>query len=144
MSVIVGIEHLGHGLGRVAQPRDLGDVHRQVAHPLEVGDHPQRGDEHPQVAGDRCLAGQDLEAVVLDPLSRLVDREVAADDVPRPPMASASSRAWVACDKRGTDAAGHLDELVEDAVELLLILIAHATTVEHPGLTRRATTVNGA
>ena len=55
-TISAGTADLGH-----PQPRDLGDVHRQVAHPLEVGHHPQRRDEHPQVAGDRLLEGEQLE-----------------------------------------------------------------------------------
>ena len=43
------------------QPGDLGDVHGEVAHPLELADHPQRGDDDPQVAGDRLLQGEQGE-----------------------------------------------------------------------------------
>ena len=47
----------GHG---EAQPRDLGDVLRQVARALQVGAHPQGGDDYPQVGGDRLLPGQQV------------------------------------------------------------------------------------
>ena len=66
---------------RVSEARDLGDVHRQVAHPLQLADHPKSGDDHPEVAGDGLLEGQQGEAVVLDPLGRLVDLGVGADDL---------------------------------------------------------------
>ena len=58
---------------RVAAPGDLGDVHGVVAHALEVGDHAQRRDEHPQVAGDRLLAGQQVEGPRLDLAVERVD-----------------------------------------------------------------------
>ena len=45
----------------VAQPRHLGDVAGQVAHPLEVGAHPHGRDDDPQVGGDRLLAGQQVD-----------------------------------------------------------------------------------
>ena len=61
------------------QPGDLGDVHGQVAHPLELADHPQRGDDDPQVAGDRLLQGEQRERRVLDPLAGPVDLGVGAD-----------------------------------------------------------------
>jgi hypothetical protein len=40
----------------------LATWHGVVAHPLQVGHHPQRGDQHAQVAGDRLLARQQVEA----------------------------------------------------------------------------------
>jgi hypothetical protein len=46
----------------VAAAGDLGDVHGVVAHPLEVGDHPQRGDDDAQVARDGLLAGSRSKA----------------------------------------------------------------------------------
>ena len=67
---IVGRAVLGHREVGHPQPGDLGDVHRQVAHPLELADHPQRGDDRAQVAGDRLLERQDRERELLDPLGR--------------------------------------------------------------------------
>jgi hypothetical protein len=48
-------------------------VDREVAHPLELAHHPQRGDQHPQVAGDRLLQREELEGTLLDPLAGGVD-----------------------------------------------------------------------
>ena len=50
---MVGRTSLGHREVGHPEPGDLGDVHREVAHPLQLADHPQRGDDGPQVAGDR-------------------------------------------------------------------------------------------
>ena len=65
---------VGHGDVGDAQAGDLGDVHGEVAHPLELADHPQRRDQHPQVAGDGVLQREQLEAVLLELLAQVVDR----------------------------------------------------------------------
>ena len=57
----------------VAAPGDLGDVLGQVAHPLEVGAHLQRGDDDAQVGGDRLLAGQQVDRPLLELVAQRVD-----------------------------------------------------------------------
>ena len=57
----------------------LGDVHRQVADPLEVGVDLDRGDDHAQVGGHRLVQRQQLEAAVVHLHVQVVDRLVAGD-----------------------------------------------------------------
>ena len=87
------------GIGRVgvAQPRDLGDVPGQVAHPLEVGAHPHAGDDDAQVGGDRLLAGQQVDRRRSSSSSlQRVDLRRRPRSRSRPACRSASSRAVVA------------------------------------------------
>jgi hypothetical protein len=58
--------------------RRLGDVHRQVAHSLEVGVDLDRRHDLPQVGGHRLVQRQQAEAAVVDLDVQLVDRLVAA------------------------------------------------------------------
>ena len=121
---IVGHDLGGHGHLRDPQPGDLGDVHRQVTHPLEVGDHPQGRDEHPQVAGHRLLEGEELEGALLDPLPGGVDGGVVADDL----LGDLGVRGeqGLGGPRHGDlDHLGHVDELVDDRVELVEVGIAH-------------------
>ena len=75
------------------QPGHLGDVDREVAHPLEVGDHPQPGDEHPQVAGDRLLQGEQLEGRC-STRSRAASMAASSEITCSAISASAVSSAW--------------------------------------------------
>ena len=70
---MVGSALGGHGDARDPQPGHLGHVDGQVAHPLQLGDHPQRRDDRAQVAGDRLLQREQRERAVLDPLAGDVD-----------------------------------------------------------------------
>jgi hypothetical protein len=67
------------GVGN-AHARHLRDVHREVTHALEVGDHPERGDQLPEVGRHRLLRGEQEQRTLLDRLGLLVDHGVAGDD----------------------------------------------------------------
>ena len=59
--------HVGGQRRRLVQiDRPLGDVHRQVADALEVGDDLQRGGDEAQVARGRLPERQDLPAQLVD------------------------------------------------------------------------------
>lgn len=62
--------------------RDLGDVLRLVADPLHVGDHLERGGDHPQVGRDRLLLEQQPQAAALDLLFLLVHPRALPDRLP--------------------------------------------------------------
>ena len=129
--------------GHVGDPEagDLGDVDRQVAHPLELADHPQRGDDHPQVAGHRLLEGQQREGVVLDPLAVGVDGLVGADDL--------LGHGGVAAQQRLGGAAyghlhltAHLGEIGEDGIELVMEGLTHDPQPRWPHVPSRPPAVN--
>jgi hypothetical protein len=118
----------------VAPTGDLRDVHGVVAHPLQVGHHPQRGDQHPQVAGDRLLARQQVEGprlglavqrvhglVVGD--HRLGQLQVGVQQGGRRPAHG------------GAHQVGHLDQRGGDGVELVVVGVAHLRRVD--GASRR-------
>ena len=107
------------------QAGDLGDVHREVAHPLELADHPQRRHDDPQVAGDGLLERQQGEAVVLDPLGRLVDLGVGADDL-LGLLGVAGQQRLGGQPHRLLDVAAHGGEVAEDGVELVMEGLTHA------------------
>lgn len=130
------LDHRDHGgrhgdLGD-AQPGDLGDVDGQVAHPLELADHPQRRDQHPQVAGDGVLQGEQLEAVLLELLAQRVDLGVAGDDL-LGPLGVALEQRGRALGDRLADEAGHAHEVVADRVELVGVGIAHGPNLSRDG-----------
>jgi len=124
-----GRQHLlGDRDGGHAEPGDLGDVHGQVAHALEVGHHAQGGDEHPEVAGHRLLQREELEAELLDPLALGVDVGVVGDDLLGELRVGLEQGRGGPADG-GADLPGHGDELVDDQIELLVVGVAHAPTV---------------
>ena len=75
--------------GLVQVERPLGDVHRQVAHALEVGDDLERGGDEAQVGRRRLAQRQDAPAGVVDLHLEPVDLAVAR---PSPARASSVSR----------------------------------------------------
>ena len=121
---IVGTTSVGHGDVGHAQPCDLRDVHREVTHPLELADHPQRGHEHPQVAGDRVLQREQLEAVLLQLLAQGVDLPVVGDDL-LGPLGVALEQGGGSLGDGLTDQSGHRHELAADGIELVGIGITH-------------------
>ncbi len=56
------------------------DVHRQVAHPLEIGVDLDRGHDGPEVRRHRLVQRQQLQHAVVDLDVELVDRFVAGQD----------------------------------------------------------------
>jgi hypothetical protein len=127
-----GPDLLGYGDVGHPEPGDLGHVHRQVAHPLELGHHPQRGHHDAEVAGDRRLEREQGERRVLDPLAGPVDLDVGADH----PLGGLG----VAAEQGGRGSGdGRLDlradpgEVVEDRLELVVEDFTHAQTVGSQG-----------
>ena len=123
---IVGAELGGHGGLRVAQPGDLGDVPGQVAHPLEVGAHPQRGDDRsagrwrPAAGGP---AGRTTAVV------ELVARRVDLRRRRRSPSRRGGRRRRAGPSSRGSSPTRPAwvisTSVVGDAVELLVVGVAH-------------------
>ena len=121
---IVGRASCGHGHLGDPQPGDLGDVHAQVAHPLELADHPQRRDDGAQVAGHGLLEGEQEERRVLDLLGRPVDLAVLGDDgLGNLGVAGQQGPARVV-DGRA-DLCGDGRQVVEEGVELFVVGLAH-------------------
>ena len=108
----------------VAQARRLGDVGGEVAHALERGRDPQRGHDDAQVGGDGLLQGRDLEAVGLDLGGDRVDGLVAGDDALGEREVGVEQRLGRPVHRRA-DEPRHLDEVVADPVELLVVGLAH-------------------
>ena len=100
----------------------------EVAHPLEVGAHPHRGDDDAQVGGDRLLAGEQVDGQRVE-LSRMrVELLVGLDD--------RLGQVDVGVEQGGRGPGhgragqpGHLDELVGDGVEVLVERVAHGPLV---------------
>ena len=108
----------------VAQPGQLGDVPGEVAHPLQVGTHPQAGHDGAQVARDRPLAGQQLERPFVEVVPQVVDRRVGGDDALGQAEVGVEQGGGRSADGRA-DQSGHLDQLFADGVELFVICLAH-------------------
>ncbi len=118
-----------HGRARVATTRDLGDVDGVVAHPLEVGHHAQRGDQHAQIAGDRLLTGQQVEGARLGVAVERVHGLVVGDDALGQLEVGVEQRGRRAAHRR-PDQVGHLDQRGGDGVELVVVGVAHAGRVD--------------
>jgi hypothetical protein len=99
-------------------------VHREVTHPLEVGHHPQGGDQHPQVAGDGLLQREQLERPVLHALAGRVDVGVVADDPFGDRRVGGQQRLGRAGDGL-LHLVGHRHQVVDDRVELVEVGVAH-------------------
>ena len=72
---------LRHDLVGEAVAGELRDVLGHVAHPLERGADAQRAHDDAQVAGDRLLAGEDLDGEFVELSGELVDAVVVRDDL---------------------------------------------------------------
>ena len=113
--------------GGIAPSGDLGDVQREVTHPLDVGDHAQARDDDAQVAGDRLLAGEQVERVGLDLLVELVDRRVAGDHRLGGLQVGVEQRLGRVVDGASRQP-GDVDERRRDRVEILVVLVAHSAS----------------
>jgi len=71
----------GNHVRRETQPGQLGDVPRQVPHPLKRGTHPQRTHDHPKITGHRTLEGQDVDGALVEAVLQEVDPCIRGDDV---------------------------------------------------------------
>ena len=113
-----------HGGCRVAQPRDLGHVPGQVAHPLDVAAHPHARDDDAQVGRHRLLAGQQVERHQVELGPARVDLGVGGDHrVGEVDVGVEQGRRGPAHRRRRE--VGHLDQRLGDAVELLVEGLAH-------------------
>jgi hypothetical protein len=72
-----------HGLAAGEGDRLAGDVHRQVADPLQVVVDLQGRHDEPQIGRHRLVEGQDLQTLLLDLHLALVDLQVPADGLVR-------------------------------------------------------------
>ncbi len=82
-------------LGEAQDQGQLGHVLGQVARTLQVRAHPQRGDDDPQVRGDRLLPRQDRNRPVFQVALQVIDLE-SAEMTLSASERSASRRAVVA------------------------------------------------
>jgi hypothetical protein len=102
------------------EPRgDVADLLALIAHPFEVGDGLDDGDDEPQVAGCRRARGEDARTLLVDRDLHVVDMEVVVRD-------RFTERA-VALDERRDrlgelllDEAAHGEDLVADAVQVFV------------------------
>jgi hypothetical protein len=108
----------------VAPAGDPGHVAGQVAHPLEVRAHPQAGDDGAQVAGNRLLAREQVEGPPVQLVAQGVDGVVGGDHALRQRQVGVLQRRGGAVDRR-SDQPGHLDQLVGQSGELLVVRVAH-------------------
>ena len=75
----VAVDLFGQRVLRMATPGDLGDVQRQCAHPVDVGDDLDRADDRPQIAGHRRLQRQQHERGFLGARAHRGDLLVVGD-----------------------------------------------------------------
>jgi hypothetical protein len=103
-------------------------VHREVTHPLQLADHPQRGDDDPEVAGDRLLEREQGERCLLDPLAGGVDLGVGGDHALGHVGVTAQESLGGIPDG-GLDLLADLGQVREDRVQLLMERFTHGLTV---------------
>ncbi len=108
----------------------------QVTHPLQVGAHPQAGDDDAQVGGHRLLPGQQSDRPLLELDLQGVDLLVRGDDALGQREVGVEQGDGGPVD-RGADQSGHLDHLVGERVELLVELLAHANPLRFGRLVRQ-------
>ncbi len=110
---------------RVAHPRHLGDVHRQIPHPLDLCGDAQRRDDSAQVAGDGSLAGHEFEQALVEVGTQCVDLCVAGDDPIGEGDVGLQQRPGCGADRRPHHRR-HDNEPVGDRVQLLVVALPHA------------------
>ncbi|OLT01540.1 hypothetical protein BJF90_31035 [Pseudonocardia sp. CNS-004] len=102
----------------MAHPHDLGDVQRQVAHPLDVARHADRGHDGTQVPRDGAVEQQRLARDVLHLDAERVDRLVPRDDLDGKPLPRLEQRGGGAVESAGSGRA-HLAEQLGQLGKLL-------------------------
>ena len=112
------------GAGRVAPAGHLRHVEREVAHPLQVRDDAQRGDDHAQVARNGRLSRHHVERPLFDLVPQQVDGLVATDDTLGEPEIGVEKRGG-GTRHRGRHQVGHFDEAVRKRRQLLVERLAH-------------------
>ena len=105
---------------------------REVPHPLELGDHPQRSDDDAQVAGDGLLEGEQLEALLLHLDAGPVDVDVGGDDL-LGDLDVGLEEGLGRLAHRGLDLTADGGEVAEDGVELLVEDVTHGLHLRRAG-----------
>ena len=113
-------------------------MHGQVAHPLQLADHAQRGDHRAQVARNRLLQREQQERRVLDALAGAVDVVVRADHLLGDRRVAAEQRLGRQADG-GLDALADTGKVTEHPIELIVEGLSHG---EEPRWARCTTGVN--
>lgn len=122
------------GRVRVPQTGQFGDVPGQVAHPLQVGGHPQAGHDGPQIGGDGLLPGQQFEGLLLDGYLQGVDLLVGGDDRLGQFEVGVQERTGSPVDC-GPDQSGHLYHMFGEAGQFAMELLTHGRNL--PGCRER-------
>ena len=110
-----------------AHAGELGDVLGDVAHALERRADPQRAHDDAQIAGDRLLAGEDLDGQLVEGDRLLVDDRVGLDDLLGERDIARAERPSRLVDGH-RDELGDLDETALDVLERLMEDFAHCST----------------
>jgi hypothetical protein len=105
-----------------------GDVQREVAHALEVACGVQSGHHDAQVGSYRCLQNEQVEGLLFGAAAEVVDAEVVGDDLLGQPQVGTQQRASGVVEGFGYQDA-HVGETVGEAVELILVGVAHGGRV---------------
>lgn len=110
--------------GRVPAQRGLRHVLGEVAHPLQISGHVQRGDHRPEVGGDRRLSGEQVADPLLDVPVEVVDLGVPLDDrLGGLPVGGEQGPGGLA--HGGADALRHVHQQLADDLEVGPELVAH-------------------
>ncbi|OEI67471.1 hypothetical protein Cus16_2906 [Curtobacterium sp. ER1/6] len=119
-----GAQALRHDLLGEALAGELRDVLGHVAHALERGADAEGGHDDTEVAGDRGLAGEDVDRDLVEAVRRLVDLGVVGDHLLGEGDVGLAERLGRTGD-RGLDEPGDLGQTLLDVLELLLEDFAH-------------------
>ena len=123
---------LGQRVLRVAAAGDLGDVQREGAHPVDIGDDLDAADDGAQIAGNRTLQGKQQESGFLGATADLGDAVVVGDDLLgecQVGLQQGLGRAF----HRHAGQPAHLAELNGQGRQLFLIRSTHVITLRSAG-----------
>jgi hypothetical protein len=98
---------------------DLGQVHRLVAHALQVQVDVQQGGQQPQVGGDRGLEREEVQNPPLHIQIQPIHLVIAVDDLPAEPQVAAAKRSQRLLQQQPGLGAGLLD-LALNGTQLLM------------------------
>src|SRR5436190_4667862 len=103
----------------------------EIAGPLEVADDAQGRDEGPKIRGDRLLASEEIEGSLFDVEAERVDDLVVGDDLVGKRDVGVDEGLGRPTDGTADDS-GHLDEGVREALEVIVVGVAHGTPAHSP------------
>ena len=124
----VAVDLFGQRVLRMAAAGDLGDVQRQRAHPVDVGDDLDRADDGPQIAGHRRLQRQQHERALLGARAHRGDLLVVGDDLFGKHQVGLQQGLSGPLHGRAGQAA-HLAELFGQGSQLLVVRGSHAPSL---------------